>query len=95
MGYSSFEKKPQGSKVLDTMKSEVFIHACAVRHGFHVRQTVGAVKVTLKRCHSREMQESAFLLPFDSLCTRVLVCSQHFAQVHNTWWVLGDVRIKG
>lgn len=43
-GFSS-EKKAPGPKVLDTIKSEVFICVRAVRHGFDVRKTGGAVKI--------------------------------------------------
>lgn len=46
-GFSS-EKKPQGPKVLDTIKSEVFICVCAIRHGFNVRRTGGTLKIVFR-----------------------------------------------
>lgn len=49
----SSEKKPQGLKVLDTIKSEVFICVCAVRHGFNVRKTGGAVKIVFENMPSQ------------------------------------------
>lgn len=38
----SLEKKLQGPKVLDTIKSEIFICRCVIRCGFSVRKIAGA-----------------------------------------------------
>lgn len=46
-------KERQGPKVLDTIKSKVFIRMCAVRHGFNVRKTGGSVKVVFGRMPSQ------------------------------------------
>lgn len=46
---------------MDTIKSDVFICVCAVRHGFHVRKTGDAIKETSESCHSRKVQDADFL----------------------------------
>ena len=66
----SLEKKPQGPKVLDTIKSKVFICMCAVRHGFKVRQMGGAVKVVFGNMPSQGDEEECF-----SLCPSFIVCA--------------------
>lgn len=58
-GFSS-EKKPQGPKVLDTIKSEVFICVCAVRHGFNVRKTGGAIKIVFGNMPSQGDEGECF-----------------------------------
>lgn len=60
----SLEKKLQGPKVLDAIKSEAFMCKCAIRHGFNVRKTGGAFKVGFGNTPSeRDEQECFFLCP--------------------------------
>lgn len=63
------KKPPQGPKVLDTIKSEVFICICAIRHGFNVRQMGGAVKVVFGNMPLQGHEEECF-----SLCPSFIVC---------------------
>lgn len=56
----SLEKKLQGPKVLDAIKSEAFICKCAIRHGFNVRKTGGAFKVGFGNTPSQRDERECF-----------------------------------
>lgn len=68
----SLEKKPRDPTVLDTIRSEVFICVCAVRDGFNVRKTGGAVQAVFGFTPSREMKEMCIVCTacvFPAFCT--------------------------
>lgn len=58
----SLEKKLQGPKVLDTIKSENFICICVIRHDFNVRKTGGAIKVVFGNMPSQGDEGDCFSL---------------------------------
>lgn len=93
----SLEKKPRGPKVLETVKSEVFICVWAVRHDFSVRQMGSAVKVVFGNMLSHgDEGELLFSLPsFHSLCSLYVPSSLHRYLVHwdprDTWMTGGMV----
>lgn len=54
------EKKSQSLKVLDTIKSEVFICMCAIRHDLNVRKAGGALKVVFRNTLSQRDEQKCF-----------------------------------
>ena len=95
----SLEKKPQGPKVLETVKSEVFICVWAVRHDFNVGEMGSAVKVVFGDMLSHgDEGEWLFSLPsFRSLCSLHVPSSLRRYIVH--WgprdaWMTGGVALS-